>query len=337
MIAAPAQPDSCAWGSDRRPEASEPFGTGALLHIGYPKTASTWLQRHVFADASRGFVTPWADAAPTTPGRTWALRGWLNETDDQPFDVQALRDRLAPQLASARGTSVTPVLSEETLVGFIGHLGPDVALLRRAAAVLPGARVLLVIREQRAMVRSCYAQAIHDGTTSTLDAFLADETGIGRDARRLSPDYLRYDTLIDELHNAFGADRVRVLPYEWLRDTPERFLAALGSFVGRDLTDIPSSRTPLNPKLGPLGTVYMRRLNQRWPRSSRYTLRAAGWRFPLCRLTDRLTPPRRCARLEADMKRTIDRFVAGRFGPSNARVADTLGLDLPALGYDTSA
>lgn len=36
-----------------------------LVHIGYPKTASTWLQPTVFNEAKAGFISPWGATSDT--------------------------------------------------------------------------------------------------------------------------------------------------------------------------------------------------------------------------------------------------------------------------------
>ena len=155
-----------------------------LLHVGYAKTGSTWLQKSVFGrpdgpflllpllDALEYFV--FRDDAETAPGRIAAeLAGFRTRAD---------------------AADAVPVVSHEVLVGdqtqgrYWGH-----QVARRLQAVFPDGRVLMVIREQTAMLVSSYRQHLHVGGTETLAAFFSRQPGFEATCR---PDFLAYDRMI---------------------------------------------------------------------------------------------------------------------------------------------
>ena len=115
-----------------------------LIHVGYHKTGSTWLQKRVFADDAAGFCVPWA------AGREEAVRAFIHPN---PFHFAPAKAREAFEagLEKARERSLVPVISHEGLSGdpMAGkYYGREVA--ERISRTFPDARILICIREQKA-------------------------------------------------------------------------------------------------------------------------------------------------------------------------------------------
>ena len=96
------------------------------------------------------------------------------------------------------------------------------------AELFPNARILLVTRGFRSMIRSVYAEWVRRGLDLEIAEFCE------RMAETIGGDLLDYDHLISLYQRAFGADRVLILPYELLRDDPAAFIGELESWLGLD-------------------------------------------------------------------------------------------------------
>ena len=79
-----------------------------LIHIGYHKTASSWLQKVLFKNPLAGFCSPWR------PGEYFAQFILAN-----PFVFCASRARAAfePGFREAREQGLVPVITNEALSG----------------------------------------------------------------------------------------------------------------------------------------------------------------------------------------------------------------------------
>jgi hypothetical protein len=159
-----------------------------LAHVGYHKTGTTWLQREVFANPGLGFRV--------ALDKEEVLR-LLIEPRAVSFDAAGCRAAIAAALDSKEARQEVPVISSEELCGS-PHSGAvlEKELADRLAATVPGARILIVIREQRAMLASAYKQFVRAGGTLSLDTFLSPAS-LG-DPRTGLPDWrhYRYDGLI---------------------------------------------------------------------------------------------------------------------------------------------
>src|SRR5215216_4296052 len=77
-----------------------------LLHIGYHKTGTTWLQRQVFPNAEAGF---------SFVARPKALRPGFVVVDPFDFEPQIVRKNFEPRIREAQEKDLVPVLSFERL------------------------------------------------------------------------------------------------------------------------------------------------------------------------------------------------------------------------------
>ena len=108
-----------------------------LIHIGYPKAASTWLQQVIFKDENAGFLDPWG---------VHSLEALKQFAFPNPFrfSAESARQVFEPGLQEAARKELVPVLSREALVGnpIWGHYwGKDVA--DRMHAVFPEAKIFI--------------------------------------------------------------------------------------------------------------------------------------------------------------------------------------------------
>ncbi len=196
-----------------------------IIHIGYPKTGTTWLQTRAFSEH------PGIEFIPAGPMMTSlteancdlvAVAGWLKE-------VQRNADR--------------PVLmSLESLVGDFILVGDKPAnvdgftIADRLKKVAPSATILITIREQRQMLESMYRQYILGGF------FKPAEKAFRTDIAWSS--YLQYDQLVREYQNLYGENNLWVGTFEQFAHDPLDFLRHLWRFLG--VEDIPVSSDVLS-------------------------------------------------------------------------------------------
>jgi len=215
-------------------------GHWILLHVGLPKTATTALQDHVFAQlpGARSIGKP----EPPKPLKK-ALRRLIGESDGDPTrsDLESIRAVLHPP----RSDGSTTILSHEGLTATRHELRDGDRFLRekgfrvqrsRVARRLreacdAAAQVLFTVREQCSWLLSLYSDLVlREGLTTSFDSWV--ENGLD-DLHHFSGDP-DFHWLVDVYAAEFGAENVHVLPFEDLRANRRRFAARVAAAGGLD-------------------------------------------------------------------------------------------------------
>ncbi len=303
-----------------------------LIHIGYPKTGSTWLQRVVF-DSGRYGILPWGQDGSEQGAHA------LNHVDPLAPDLAGPREAYLARLQPDLPADAWVALSGESLSGSLfsgGHNSAWNAELLHG--LFPDARILLVVREQRSIILSAYGQYVKKGGLLRLDAFLAGSRSMRMPFFNLRQ--FKYDRLVAHYQGLFGADHVQVLPYEWIVNDPVRLLAELRRFLGIEGEIAEPGKEVLNASRDAVALVVMRHLN--------YLRRAdpLNGLSPLATNFGRRLIDNFCARLQGRLfdplsrrvrrrwQRQIAATVEGSYAESNQRLAQLTGLPLAQLGYD---
>ena len=303
-----------------------------LIHLGLHRTGSTWFQQHVLDGR---------DGRPlnTLPDRAEAAARIVlpRELD---FDAESTRRWIHDRIAEVehRGSSV--IISNERFSGNPASGWSDAERnVQRLASLLPEARILLVVREQHALVRSIWLQQIRIGGISGIEDFLRPLDSGDHRLPAFDPGFLGFDRFVDLLDRVFGAENVLVLPFEGLRDDPARHLARVEEFSKIPLPPPPDTGPVFSaPPL--LEAAVLRRVNLLAVRSSLH--RAP----PFPRLA---RPGRRIASAigriatksgETRRRAHADRIIKERLSDldlpaSNRRLSSRIGLDLSAFGWPT--
>ena len=189
-----------------------------LIHPGFHKTGTTWLQKELFENSPQFS----------------SLLGQY-EIDDvlvKPHDLDFSAGPAIEAITARRSKSggAIDVLSSELLVGNPLFGSRDAATLAsRLHEVVPDAKILLTTREQGGMLRSLYQQYLKRGGTQKLETFVQPNMEPGYFA--FHPDLLRYERFAMLYERLFGPGSVLVLPHELLLRDPRRFLEALFEFA----------------------------------------------------------------------------------------------------------
>ena len=306
-----------------------------LIHIGYHKTGTNWLQRRFFSDPSTGYR--WLGKRPGShPVRRFVR--------DRPleFDPDAVRAALRPLIVEAEEAGLLPVLSLERLSGSALSGGYDsVRIADRLQQVFPEGRILVVVREQRSMVVSTYKGYVQQGGAAPLEHFLEGRRSATFRVPGFDPAYLEYDRLIAYYRGRFGADNVLALAFDQFVEDGRGFVERIAAFAGRpvpaDVLDaLPYSHRENVRTTSALTLSVVRRLNQLAPPTDvnpAPLLASRGAARVADRLVRRDPLRRRSASADARLRRAVDEWAGDRFAASNARLSVLLGLDLDRYGW----
>lgn len=310
-----------------------------LIHIGFHKTGTTWLQRHYFSRRDAGFTfmrerEGWVAEGieGRSPGR------YLVEQPLFHYDPAASRAALDGLYADDIAAGLIPVISSEQLSGNPINGGwQSKEYAWRLAGSFPEGRIFIVVREQRTMIRASYMQYLRSGGGMSLHEFMCAP----QDTNVPLPDlyYYRYDRLVEHYRTLFGAQQVLCLPYEHFVSQPADFTERLRVFAGaRPVLDLPFLQRenqgrqmlqyPLWRWINPL--VKRESANGRSPYAVGPLLRPA--RFALRNLAS-LAPAAWDRALVRRWERQIAEATDGFYEASNRRLAEFVGLDLGALGW----
>lgn len=311
-------------------DAASATEMSALLHVGYIKTATTFLQNTVFKGDG-------GDLELAAGRRT---REQLVENvllaDDYDFDPALIRATLDAVSAPVRARGRLPVWSEEMLLGNPASRRYDgFANARKLRAVFPDAGILITIRKQQSIAMSMYAEYVLGGGPLPLRTFIGTGDEPPSFSAILRPEFLFFDRAVRHYRALFGANRVLVLPQEMLLAASGDFVAALSRFTGAGIALPPSSRRD-HASEGRVAAGLRRRLNRfalrdptRPGRGGYSALMNRG-----VRLVDRLDPGLFDARLAARRRLALEARYDGLFAASNRALAEMTGLDLGGMGYD---
>jgi len=306
----------------------EPFKL--LFHIGYPKTASTWLQKFVFTNHTMGFCIPWENS------RSMAIEQF-RIANPFKFNAQQAIKQFKDGIFVAQKDSDIAVISDETLGGDpLGWETNARVIADRIYAAFPDAAIFICIREQKKMIRSLYSEYIKQGNTVTVEEFIGVVNRRPGTAPLCDIEQLEYDNLIEYYKKLYG-NRVLVLTYEQLKQNRQQFLGELVGFTTNDGKVPGFGEERSNVSLG-AATLELRRLlnhmvskpdwtNSRQPISYRLVSR-------IVKIADKLIPQFLQSRVENKIRMAISYNIADRYVTSNKRTAEITGLDLNGYGYD---
>lgn len=192
-----------------------------LIHIGYHKTATTWLQNEFFVPL-HGYdpILSHDDVFKLITG-----------IHPLAFDQVSVAEVLEKRIEIAQEKNLVPVISSEIFSGNPYRGGHDSAEnARKLHLVAPDARILITVREQEAMCVSMYMQYISRGGSLTPTAVFDGAWGLGYPG--FDPVHLEYDRLVREYQELFGRGNIMVRTYEEFRQFPASFIGAISSFAG---------------------------------------------------------------------------------------------------------
>lgn len=305
------------------------------LHMGLPKTASTWLQDRVFP-ALDGVTTrsvPRTDMFVTAEDRAVEFRIFACVLRRSASVWPEMGDAVLRDILGDAARSDLPLLISDEAIGraasrpesLVAHLRGFAETAARAGFAPP--RLLVLVRRQDYWLASHYAQISDRRRWAGQRDFEAMVTATLDPARNR----LGFGMLLDygRLHAALveivGADGVLVLPYEALAAEPEVTLGLVLSWLGLPaaqaarLVSTSGRANVRTEREGALPVWRLRPPSLPLGRGRRVAAPAALW------------PPQRIA-----VSKELSDAVLTAYGPSSRQLARATGLDLARWGYFAS-
>jgi hypothetical protein len=183
-----------------------------IVHIGYPKTATSWLQKRLFPfvenfifvdrrDIIERFIKPYA----------------LN------FDPQQTRDFFLEKYGSDLILSLEGFLGNVHNFGLNGYLTMEHA--NRIFSVFPEARIILFLRRQPDIIASFYYQYIAGGGNYSLKSFLNHKTKQELNGISLfSYEFFEYHHTLKLYHKLFSQEQVYTYLFEEFQEDTKTFI-----------------------------------------------------------------------------------------------------------------
>ena len=304
-----------------------------LIHIGFPKAMSSWLQKFLF-QPEQGYINI-LDSLRTT----------ISVIDPSPFtfDESKCRAFIEETLSKTPNYQrLVPVCSAEALAGnyycggFNAKQNAD-----RLKILFPDAKILFIVREQRSLMRSLYKTMVVWGMPHSIKRLLNPKhTSL---VPQFNLDLLRFDLTTAHYQELFGRDNVLVLPYESFIRDPKNFVTKILSHT-QCMATTAFEKLPWKRKLNknqPLLNIYIQRLKNLFLKTP------FNYAAPL-----ELTEARIAANIknskssklpafthnwfEDDFNQTVSHAFAGQFSASNLHLEHLTGLQLSQYGYDVA-
>ena len=314
-----------------------------IFHIGMPRAGSTTLQRGLFSDTTifHGFGVD-ESREPNRPWRDYGL-GTPTTTPIQALD--AFRMILQDRVEKSDGKRF--VISDEEFLSRHTRLVDQEAFARRIAHIDEDPHVLIVIREQSAILISRYRQLKPWKAWATVGAGITQSVP-KRDQPRQFGAMPRFDRWVamglasgpltsfsnldyDTIHRIYsaelGSDRVHVVLFEELKYDLPTFARRLGEAMNLD-SHVISDRLAGKAYNVSGGRKSWNRVRSPFiDRSGR----SLGWANVVRLLSHRRTGGGFAPRFTDDMLETLKE----RYGQENRRLAERLQLPLDLYGYLT--
>jgi hypothetical protein len=242
-----------------------------FIHVGYPKCASTYLQKTVFPKLGNFSNMAFAPRDE----KYYPLRNdfdpaeFLRIVEKNIINRDAAKEHLI--LSCEDWVELLAEEFQEVLFEFSGldraaYRFSNEQISRNLKAAYPEAQILFVLRDPVSYVVSRYKMLYRGAKTSKpITAFLERPTE-------------GYDQALQHYRELFGTDRVRVLPFELIRSNPAEFVTQITTWVDPD-AQISASEEKINAAPDLRSTVEYERLKK----IIRFRLEKNG-RSPLARI-----------------------------------------------------
>ena len=202
-----------------------------LIHIGYHKTATSWMQRELFLP-KHGYCQLITQEE---------AEDYITGAHDLNFDAQKTIDHLKAQTDKIEDGSV-PMVSSEMIVGHPFFAAREsLSYANRIKTIAPDANILVTIRSQKTMLPSVYMQYISRGGTMKPEQFFNLKSL--HSYHRFDHQHFFYDRLVGLYQKLFK--NVLVVTQESLRTDPQGTLQRLADFSGNKVKpslDVKQSR-----------------------------------------------------------------------------------------------
>lgn len=213
-----------------------------VIHIGYPKTASTWLQDEYFPKVKNYHFVSWRE-----------VNNQLVFSDSLNFDPEEIKKHFIDKMKCSK-----LLLSSEhltTAINFGWHFGNySIANAYKIKAVYPNAKIVIFIRKQQSLICSAYLQYVKNGGTYSFKKWAYS-------GKNFSFKHLLFTPLVELYDSLFGVENVFVYLYEDFQNSPILFLERFNNDLEIEIDLKTISLKPINRALRKRTVPFIRFLN----------------------------------------------------------------------------
>lgn len=232
------------------------------IHIGFPKCASTAMQKSLFArhpelhhlGASSGGTNAQYVNDEVATAIEVGLRYEKEAAYDAPGTIELFEREFA--FAAAHGKRAVGISSEGLSMMLSRELDTALKARRLHAIFGDGTKIVFLIREQWSFLKSIYREYVLSGIYYSYDEFV--QNVFYNQARGFFLDMNYYDTYALYCR-LFGQKNVLMVPYEALRAQPGAVLALIQQHIG--VTPLVGELAPANVRASDTHIESIRRLN----------------------------------------------------------------------------
>lgn len=181
------------------------------IHIGYPKTASSWLQMRLFPFIENYTLVERKD-----------IVNKLIRPSSLNYDPEKTRLYFKNKFGSNILISLEGIIGTTHNFGLNGYLTKEHA--QRLNDTFPEANIIIFIRRQHDIIASSYSQYICGGGTYSINRYLNHKGFNGLNGLQLfSYEFFNYYALLNLYIKIFGNNNVKVFIFEDLKENPLAF------------------------------------------------------------------------------------------------------------------
>ena len=204
------------------------------LHVGLPKTGTTYLQHRYFSVLGEVGFACLAEPFNRSLGLFFEELAYANPTF---YPLEEKRRELEALVSKVSENKI--LISCEELFGWF-HLNfaNNGFIAETLHKLIPDAKLIIIVRGQSEWLESAYKQTLRQFSSETINGFLRFRGG-AFETRRLLPgrpqinvSELNYHAYITNYARLFGRGNLLVLPFEQFQKDQSAFLLRLSSFLG---------------------------------------------------------------------------------------------------------
>lgn len=300
-----------------------------LIHIGYHKTATTWMQKRLFLP-HHGYQQLF---------NQYVVFDLIVKPHGLVFDPRPAKEVIEQELTQIQSDEIG-VISSEILSGhpFFGGRESDV-FAKRLAEIAPDAHILISIRNQMRILPSVYMQYILRGGTMGYKQFFEGKADVAYPS--FSPEHFEYHRLVKLYVELFGKKHVHVLTQESLQENETLALETLAQFSKNVQYKglLAEARRPVGESYPEYAVPILRRINHVQistlnPRPIVSFGRTPKGMYKLAGFVLKKPPLATMLRKYKPVSTYVKEKFSGHFAKSNQELSTLIGPGLDLSGYD---
>ena len=300
-----------------------------LIHIGYQKTGSTFLQFNVFNE-SYGFYNPFDRYSSEVVQK-------LIITNPFEFNGHQTQKYFSKKFRDAEKDNLCPVISAEDLSGhLVAYRTYEKEVSLRLKETFPEAKILIIVRKQQSIIKSAWRHYLRNKGPQPLSRFIGKQYMKDGFSPILRLDKLKYDLTVNQYQNLFGRENVLVLPFELLKLDQKEYIKKILEFSEVEPKEQQELYEPANLSPRAIELLVFNKLGFFMHKDTlgekTYLLEKIINKFSI--LARLITPESVNKRIEKSWDTYIEEMTRDYYCDSNRNLSTLTGLDLANFGYD---